>query len=109
MQAVPMFVFPRWSTTFFAFAMTAAAAAYAQERDGARHPPRDPRFEAALDDCWVDYDGEADDPVPQDMMDECMASKGFPRPPHPPRHGPPPSHGMAPDGDDDDFDPYPGP
>ncbi|KJV37331.1 hypothetical protein [Luteibacter yeojuensis] len=92
-----MLVFPRWSTTLFAFAMTAAAAAYAQDRDAPRHPPRDPAFEAALDACWVDYDGEADDPVPQDMMDECMASKGFP------------PHAMAPDGDDDDFDPYPGP
>ncbi|MGN6482456.1 hypothetical protein [Luteibacter sp.] len=102
-----MFVFPRWSTTLFAFAMTAAAAAYAQDRDPPRPPPHGPAFEAAMDDCWVDYGGEPDDPVPPDMMAECMASKGFPPPPHrrPPPHG-------APFGDDDDDlfgDPLSGP
>lgn len=99
-----MVVFPRWSTALFAFAMTAAAAAYAQDRDPPRPPPHDPAFEAAMDDCWVDYGGEPDDPIPADTMAECMASKGFP----PPRHlrpppPPPPPHG-APRGDDEDDD-----
>ncbi|MGA7439721.1 MAG: hypothetical protein WBW32_16490 [Luteibacter sp.] len=84
--------------------MTAAAAAYAQDRDPPRPPPHDPAFEAAMDDCWVDYGGEPDDPIPADTMAECMASKGFP----PPRHlrpppPPPPPHG-APRGDDEDDD-----
>lgn len=103
-----MAVFPRWSTALFAFAMTAAAAAYAQDRDPPRPPPHDPAFEAAMDDCWVEYGGEPDDPVPADTMAECMASRGFP----PPRHlrpPPPPPHG-APRGDDeDDDDPFANP
>jgi hypothetical protein len=99
-----MLVFPRWTTTLLAFAMTAAAAAYAQDRDAPRHPPHDPKVEAALDDCWVEYGGEADDPVPPEMMADCMASKGFSMP----EHGPPPPpgapHGQPPGDDDDDDD-----
>lgn len=95
-----MFPFSRWLSVLCAFGMTAAAAVYAQERDV--HPPgpgHDPRLEAAMDDCWVEYGGEADDPVPPSMMAQCLADKGF----SPPRHGPPPPP-PPPDGDDDGDD-----
>ncbi|PTR35000.1 hypothetical protein C8J98_101261 [Luteibacter sp. OK325] len=79
----------------FALGVALAAVAWAQEPP---HAPRsrDPQVEAALDDCWIDIDGKADDPddgVDADLMELCMADKGFDSPPGPPPgpgDGPPP-------------------
>ncbi|QWT19005.1 hypothetical protein KPL74_14780 [Bacillus sp. NP157] len=93
----------RWFTAWLAFGLALAAAVQAQDRDPPRPPPHDPRVEAALDDCWVEYGREQDDPVPPEMMAQCMADKGFTPPPRP-RHGPPPPPPPGDEDDDDDFD-----
>lgn len=72
----------------FSFGIALAAAAVAQDRppgppDG-HHPHPDPKVEAALDDCWNELGGEEDDPVPPDLMAQCMDEKGFKRPVGPP-------------------------
>lgn len=82
---------------FLLFALGTALAAVAAAQESPRTPPRpDPQLEAALDDCWIDIDGKADDPddgVDADLMDLCMDDKGFdvpPAPPPSPDGGPPP-------------------
>jgi len=79
------------------FALGAALAAVTWAQEPPRAPPsQDPQVEAALDDCWIDIGGRADDPddgVDADLMDLCMADKGFDPPPGPPPGlggGPPP-------------------
>jgi hypothetical protein len=95
MDANRMKPFPTLPSLLFALGAALAAVASAQEHPHAR-PPQDPQLEAALDDCWIDIDGKADDPddgVDADLMDLCMADKGFdppPPPPPPPDGGPPP-------------------
>jgi hypothetical protein len=87
--------FPTLPSLLFAFGTALAAVAAAQEPP--RAPlPQDPQLAAALDDCWIDIDGKADDPddgVDADLMDLCMDDKGFDAPPGPPPGpdgGPPP-------------------
>ncbi|KLD78184.1 hypothetical protein Y886_11560 [Xanthomonas hyacinthi DSM 19077] len=95
MDAQRMKPFPTLPSLLFAFGALLVAVASAQEPARA-HPPQDPQLEAALDDCWIDIDGKADDPddgVDADLMDLCMADKGFDAPPEPaprPDGGPPP-------------------
>lgn len=78
------------------FALGAALAAIAAAQEPPARPLPDPQVEAALDDCWIDIDGKADDPddgVDADLMDLCMADKGFDAPAGPPpgaNGGPPP-------------------
>ncbi|HVI53441.1 MAG TPA: hypothetical protein VM621_00130 [Luteibacter sp.] len=51
------------------------------------HPAQASRVQAALDDCWADTGGRTDDPddgVDADLMDLCMADKGFDPPGGPP-------------------------
>lgn len=78
-----------------ALGLALAAVAWAQDVPRSS-PSRDTQLDAALDDCWIDIDGKADDPddgVDADLMDLCMADKGFDPPPAPPSGpdgGPPP-------------------
>jgi hypothetical protein len=84
--------FPTLPSLLFALGAALAAVAAAQEPSHAR-TPEDPQVQAALDDCWIDIDGKADDPddgVDADLMDLCMADKGFDAPPAPPPPGQPP-------------------
>lgn len=69
------------------FTLGAALAVIAAAQEPPARPRQDPQVEAALDDCWIDIDGKADDPddgVDADLMDLCMADKGFDAPPGPP-------------------------
>lgn len=87
--------FPTLPSLLFAFGTALAAIAAPQEPPSAPLP-HDPQLAAALDDCWIDIDGKADDPddgVDADLMDLCMDDKGFDAPPGPPPGsdgGPPP-------------------
>lgn len=88
--------FPTLPALLFVLGVALAATVAAQDQPAAPHdvrpPPQDPKIEAALDACWDELDGEADDPVPPELMDQCMQAKGFTRP-----MGPPPgSHEDAP-------------
>lgn len=95
MDAPRMKPFSTLPSLLFALGVALAAVAWAQEPPHAR-PAKDPQMEAALDDCWIDIDGNADEPddgVDADLMDLCMADKGFDPPPGPPPGpdgGPPP-------------------
>jgi hypothetical protein len=86
MDANRMKLFSTLPSLLFALGAALAAVAWAQEPPHAP-PSQDSQVEAALDDCWIDIDGKADDPddgVDADLMDLCMADKGFDPPPGPP-------------------------
>jgi hypothetical protein len=98
MDATRMKPFPTLPSLLFAFGAALAVVASAQEPPHVR-PPQDPQVEAALDDCWIDIDGKADDPddgVDADLMDLCMADKGFDPSPGPPPEAPPGRGGPPP-------------